>query len=148
MRSVANSRRARRERGQSVLLMPAGFLILILLAALVLEAAALHLRQRQLIDLADSIANDAVAYGFDVDEFRTTGDVVVDENRARSIVADEISISLLPDAVGTLNIVDTNPPTVEVVLQMEHTYIIGAKFFGGLSDTLSATGRAELELSG
>lgn len=142
------SRRYADERGQSVLLMPAGFLILVLLAALVLEAAALHLRQRQLIDLADSIANDAIAYGFDVDEFRATGEIVIDEDRARSIVGDEIAISLLPDATGALDVVETDPPTVEVVLQMDHTYIIGGSFFGGISDTLTATGRAELELSG
>lgn len=122
-------------------------MILLLLGALVLEAAALHLRQRQLVDLADSIANDAVAFGFDVDEFRSTGEITVDEGRARSIVADEIAISLLPGATGVLDVENGDPPAVVVSLTFEHTYILGGNLFGGVKDTLTAEGRAELVLS-
>jgi hypothetical protein len=140
--------RNRSDRGQAIFILPAAFLVFVLLATLVLEAAALHLRQRQLIDLADSIANDAVAFGFDIDEFRQSGDVVVNENAARSIVGDEIAISDIPTATGVLRVVDLDPPTVEVVLTMDYEYIIGGAFVDAFDEELTAVGRAELELSG
>ena len=131
-----------------MLLLPAGFLIVLLLGSLVLEAAALHLRQRQLDDLADSIANDAAAVGFDIDAFRQTGDVSVDADRARSVIAPAIAISSLPQAEAeSFRVLGGADPGVEVGLSVRHEYIIGGALLGGAPETLTATGRAELVLS-
>jgi len=136
------------ERGQSLLLLPAGFLILLVLGSLVLEAAALHLHQRQLDDLADSIASDASTVGFDVEAFRATGELEIDPIVAGSVLDPAIAISLLDDASGTVQVIPGDPPGVEVLLTVEHDYIIGRSLLGGASKTLTAIGTAELELGG
>ena len=135
------------DRGQSLLLLPAGFLIVLLLGSLVLESAALHLRQRQLDDLADSIANDAAAVGFDVATFRATGRVAIDPTSATAVVDPAIDISSTPGArLESFAIVDA-PAAVSVALTLDHSYILGG-LLGGGPKTLTATGRAELVLSG
>lgn len=136
------------ERGQSVLLIPAGFLILLVLGSLVLEAAALHLHQRQLDDLADSIASDASAVGFDIETFRSTGDLTIDPVAAGSVLEPAIAISLIDDATGSVQVLPGDPPAVEVELAVEHEYIIGRSLLGGVSKTLTAVGTAELVLGG
>jgi hypothetical protein len=131
-----------------LLLLPAGFLIVLLLGSLVLEAVALHLRQRQLDDLADSIANDAAAVGFDIDAFRQSGEISIDADLAKAVVQPAIDISSIPDARPVVfTVVDGADPGVIVGLSLEHDYIIGGALLGGGPDTLSATGRAALVLS-
>jgi hypothetical protein len=137
-----------RDRGQSVLLIPAGFLILLVLGSLVLEAAALHLHQRQLNDLAASAASDASAFGFDIEAFRETGEVSIDPALAASVLDPAIAISLLDDATGVVRVIPGDPPAVEVELSVEHEYIIGRSLLGGVNKTLTAVGTAELVLSG
>lgn len=72
------------EHGNTLVLMPAAVLVLLVLAALAFDAATVHLQQRRLADLAASLANDAVAgldlstvYGFtdapDLDPARAAG---------------------------------------------------------------------------
>lgn len=138
-------RSQRSDRGQSLLLLPAGFLIVLLLGSLVLEAAALHLRQRQLDDLADSIANDAAAVGFDIDAFRASGEIRIDPALARSVIGPAIAISALPTAsLESFSVVDDPSPIVEIGLTVEHERIIGGALLGGAPSSLSAVGRAEL----
>lgn len=135
----------RSDRGQSLLLLPAGFLIVLLLGSLVLEAAALHLRQRQLDDLADSIANDAAAVGFDIDAFRADGEIRIDPESARTVVDPAIAISSLPAAeLASFGVSDDPAPIVEIGLAIEHDYIIGGALLGGAPPVLTALGRAEL----
>ena len=134
-----------RDRGQSVLLLPAGFLIVLVLGSLVLEAASLHLHQRQLDDLADSLANDAAAVGFDVEAFRRTGEVRIEPEMAGRTLEIAIELSNLPDArTEALRVTNGPEPEVEVDISIDHEYIIGRTLLGGASDTLTATGRAAL----
>lgn len=59
---MASDRRRRGgEDGNTLVLMPAAVLILLVLASLAFDAAVVHLQQRRLSDLAASLANDAVA---------------------------------------------------------------------------------------
>jgi Flp pilus assembly protein TadG len=60
-------RRLRSQHGNTLLLMPAGILVLMILAAIAVDAAVLFLGQRRVADLAASVAQDAVAA---VDEAR------------------------------------------------------------------------------
>ncbi len=143
--SADHPRRSRRnDRGQTIFVVPAAFLILLVLGTVTLEAAALHLRQRQLDDLADSAASDAVAVGFDQDAFRSGGVLRVDPDAAYDALPAGIDGSNVPDAIVTgLRVIDGPEPRVEVQLSLEHEWIIGRSLLGA-STVLQATGRAEL----
>lgn len=139
-------RRLQDDRGQTLFLAPIALLIVVLLGAITLEVAAMHLRQRQLDDLADSIANDAATVGFDVDAFRDNSTVlIIDPGRANSVVSGGIAISNLPtaSAVGGVAVTAGAEPEAAVTLTYVHEFILGRAIFGA-STTLTATGEAAL----
>ncbi len=140
--------RLRDDRGQTLLLAPIAMMIVVILGAVTLEVAAMHLHQRQLNDLADSLANDAATVGFDVDAFRQTGEVRIDPTEAAKVIGPGIQISNLPTATST-GVVTVTPgisPEAAVTLSYEHEFILGQVIFGA-STTLTATGDAALETS-
>lgn len=130
------------ERGQAIFIMPIAFLIVVILGAATLEAGNLYLRQRQLEDLADSIASDAAGFGFDEAEFRQSGTITIDEAVAGSIVGSSIGISNLPSASGGVSVVP-GTPDIEVTLTYTHDFILGRQIFGATQE-LRATGNATL----
>lgn len=136
------------DRGQTLLLAPIALLIVIILGAVTIEVAAMHLHQRQLDDLADSLANDAATVGFDVDHFRTNpGEITIDLARANTVIAPGIAISNLPSATSSgVAVTAGAEQQATVELTYEHEFIIGQMIFGA-STTLTATGDAVLELS-
>jgi len=106
--------------------------------------AALHLKQRQLDDLADSIASDASTVGFDVDAFRLTGAISIDGARANSVVAPNIADSNLKTATASaVSVTPGAEPAATIDLSYEYEYVLGRALFG-LSTTLNATGEAAL----
>ena len=132
------------ERGSTLLLAPVAILIVPMLGAVTLEVAALHLRQRQLHDLATSIANDAATVGFDVDEFRTSGDITIDPASASSVVAPGIGLSNIPEARAQgLSITGGPEPLVAVELGLTHEFVLGQLIWGA-STELTASGEAAL----
>ncbi len=136
------------ERGSTLLLAPIGFLIVLMLGAVTLEVGALHLRQRQLHDLATTIANDAATVGFDVAEFRESGEITIDRDEAGGVVEPSIAISPIPEARGAgLNVVAGAPPTVEVSLELTHEFVLGQLIWGA-STELTASGQATLLRTG
>lgn len=137
-------RRSVDERGSTLLLAPIGLLVVMLLGAVTLEAGSMHLRQRQLHDLATSIANDAATVGFDVDQFRENGDISIDGGGAQSVVGPSIALSDIPEARAQgLSIINGPPPTVEVELALTHEFILGQLIWGA-STELTASGQAVL----
>jgi len=80
MVKARSSAPARGERGNVLIMVPAALLILLLLASLVVDAAALYLGQRRIADLTASVANDVVA-SIDLDVYYRSG--MVDFDRAR-----------------------------------------------------------------
>jgi len=76
------------ERGTALLLAPAGMLILLVLAALSFDLALAFQAKRQLVELAEAAANDAVTAGLDDGRFRAGGTYCLDPARvARSVAA-------------------------------------------------------------
>ena len=141
-------RRLRNDRGQAIFLAPVGFIIVLLLGGVVLEAGNLHLRQRQLDDLADSVASNAAGAGFDVGQFRTDGQILVDPVAADAIIAPTIGASNLQAANGVLvSPPGGDPGQVTVELTYTHDFIFGRQVFGA-SRTLTAFGNATLVRSG
>jgi uncharacterized membrane protein len=74
-------RRAGRDDGQAVMLLPAAILILVVLGALAVDLSLVYLANRQLHDAAAAAANDAAAQCFDEVAYRTTGRFTVDAAR-------------------------------------------------------------------
>jgi hypothetical protein len=76
------------------MLVPAGLLVLILLAALAVDSAAAYLGQQQLHDALEAAANDAVTVALSNQAFYTRGAIVIDPViAARSICLDIASES-------------------------------------------------------
>lgn len=79
--------RADAERGSALLLMPAGVLILLILAALSFDLGVGFQRKRALLELADAAANDAVTAGLDQGRLRVDGRYCLDATQVRRSVA-------------------------------------------------------------
>ena len=132
------------ERGSTILLAPIALLIVFMLGAITLEVASMHLRQRQLHDLATSIANDAATVGFDVEEFRSSGAITIDTGAAQSVIAPGIAISQIPEAIPSgFNVVPGAEPVVEIGLSLTHDFVLGQLIWGA-STELTANGEAAL----
>lgn len=87
MRSDAPLRqRLRAEDGNTLLLMPAGVLILIVLAAIAVDAAIVFQAQREAGDVAAGLANDAASL-LDEDRFYTAGEIAIDPTRVAALIA-------------------------------------------------------------
>jgi hypothetical protein len=74
------------ERGSVLMLVPAGFLVLIILAALAVDSAAAYLGQQQLHDSLAAAANDAVTAGLSNQSFYANGTVVLDPSAVDRVV--------------------------------------------------------------
>jgi hypothetical protein len=68
------------------MLVPAGFLILVTLAALAVDSAATYLAQQQLHDSLVAAANDAVTAGLSNQSFYSSGAVSIDTQAAGRVV--------------------------------------------------------------
>ncbi len=147
MLSLTATTRAQRkmhDRGQTLLLAPIALLIIMILGAVTLEVGAMHLRQRQLNDLADSLANDAATVGFDIDHFRNTGELAIDPGAANGVLGGGIAISNLPTAAAApVSVTPGAEPAVTVALSFTHEFVLGRALFGA-STELTATGEAAL----
>jgi hypothetical protein len=71
-----------REEGSVLALVPAGFLVLILLAALAVDSAVAYLGQEQLHDALTAAANDAVTAALDNGSFYGSGVIGLDQTAA------------------------------------------------------------------
>ncbi len=77
---------ARSQRGSVLMLVPAGFLVLVTLAALAVDSAATYLAQQQLHDSLVAAANDAVTAGLSNQSFYSRGAVSIDPRAAGQVV--------------------------------------------------------------
>ncbi len=132
------------------MLMPAGLLIVFLLASVSVDAARSFQAKRQLVDLADSAANDAVAASIVTDrEFTVDGVIRLDADAARAVVVDAVAIRGSSD-LGDVQVVSVrvehepgSVPVVEVVLETRIRSLFAPAVPGGADTvTLTATGRA------
>lgn len=89
----------RPERGSVLALVPAGFLVLMLLAAIAVDSAVAYQGQHQLHDALAAAANDAVAAGMDDRAFYGQGAVTLDP----SSVATAVCRSVEAQGLGSLH---------------------------------------------
>jgi Flp pilus assembly protein TadG len=93
---MLSAHRRRADRGSVLVLVPAGFLVLIILAALAVDTAVYYLGQQQLHDALAAAANDSVAAGLNNGTFYGNGQVAldpaaVDDVACKSIAAQNLS---------------------------------------------------------
>lgn len=78
------------EKGSALALVPAGFLVLIILAAIAVDSAVAFLGQRQLGDAVAAAANDAAAAAISNSSFYRGGQINIDPAVAALVVCQSI----------------------------------------------------------
>jgi hypothetical protein len=134
-----------RDRGSALMLMPAGLLIVLVLASIAVDMSLVHLRKRQAFELAAAAANDAATAAVDQGRLRTTHDYVLDPERARAVVADVVAASELAPELARPPVVTVTAAGVRVELALEADYIFADVVPGapdGTEVTASATATA------
>jgi hypothetical protein len=132
--------RRRSDRGSVLMLVPAGLLIVLVMASIAVDMSLVQLRQRQAHDLAAGAANDAVTAAADVREIRTGG-YSVDPAAATAVVDRIVAASeLAPEVVGR-PVVRVTGNVVEVELSLYADYVF-AGAVPGASDGVAVTARA------
>lgn len=118
--------RAMAQRGSTLMLMPAAALVVIILASLAIDSAAVYMSKRELANAADAAANDAAAYGIDADHLRATGEIRLDGARVARIVSASLAAqNLRLAAEPVVEIVDARRVRVDLYRQVDHVIVRG-----------------------
>lgn len=131
----------RSQRGSVLMLVPAGVLIVFVLAAISFDLSLLFLRQRQASSVAVDVANDLTSAAFDEPTFRATGAFELDPHRADRIGRELVAMSDLADSVVDVQVTVLAPDAVEVRLVVQVDYLF-AKAIPGAADGTTVTARA------
>lgn len=134
-----------RDRGSSLMLMPAAVLVFVVLGAFCVDFAAIHLGQRELVTAAQGAANDAAAAGFDEAAFYGGGAVTLNPAAARRAAEASLADNA-PEAEITRFSVDGAEATVEIAVTIDVETVFSKALPGG-PDTVAVTGRATSDLT-
>lgn len=146
-RVPAPRRSGRGDRGSTLLLVPAGFLVVLILASIAVDMSLVHLRQRQAVDVASGAANDAVTAAADQPGLRGGSGLGLSQSEAEAVVVDIVSASdLAPDVVGT-PVVRVTADSVQVELTVRADYIFAGAVPGAPGGT-TVTARASARANG
>ena len=140
-----SARRSADERGSVLMLVPAGVLIVFVLASIAVDMSLVHLRKRQAFDLASAAANDAATAGADQAALRS-GSYVIEPDSARAVVDDVVGASELASHLAAPPSVTVTAEGVSVELALEADYIFAGVVPGAPDGTVvaaSATAVAE-----
>lgn len=107
--------RVRRPEGGSALaLVPAGFLVIILLGGIALDSAVTYLGQQQLHDALTAAANDAAGAAIDNASFYREGRLVLDPVSAATIVCQSVEAQRFSQLHDVQVFVSTQGPDINV----------------------------------
>lgn len=116
----------RTERGTVLLLFPVALLVVLILAAVAVDAGQVYVRAREVQAVASSLADDSLA-ALDLSTLRSTGEVRLDPARVDAIAREGLARSGLPEA----RVVSTDIGTdalgrleVSVTVAMRVDYVI------------------------
>jgi hypothetical protein len=107
------------------MLMPAAFLILLVLGAIAIDLTAIRVGQRSLLSSATDAANDAVTVGLDEDAYRAGSGYRLDPGRVReSVYAVLYAKGILHrlTSAPTITIHPDNSVTVELRGKVDHIF--------------------------
>lgn len=121
------------------MLMPAAVLVVLLLGAVAVDSAVVHLRQRQAYNVAFDAANDAAGAGIDLREVRSTGTFVYDPARVEAIATTSVEAASVDDLV----LVEARPEGDTVVVTVEVTvrHLFVQAFGDPAADTVRVSAR-------
>jgi hypothetical protein len=74
-----------RERGSVLALMPAAALVFVVLGSLAVDSAVAYLGEREVSNVASSVANDAATEGLDLERYYATGELVLLPARVQAV---------------------------------------------------------------
>ena len=140
-----SKRRRADERGSVLMLVPAGVLIVLVLASIAVDMSLVHLRKRQAFDLASAAANDAATAGADQAALRL-GSYVIEPGSARAVVDDVVGASELAPLLAAPPSVTVTAEGVSVEITLEADYVFAGVLPGAPDGTIvaaSATAAAE-----
>ena len=144
------------ERGSALLLVPAGVLIVALLASIAVDSTAAFLAQREASATAASLANDLVSLALDESSLRRHGAYRIDASRLRQLSAwgqrtaqERLSAVFEPGTVSVA-VSAAGPAAVRVSVQGAARRVIGliGNVNGRTSRTVAAEAVGRVRLSG
>lgn len=129
-----------KEHGSAMMLLPAAVLVILVLGALAVDVAVVHLGERQAFGAATAAANDAATYGIDPAAMRSGAAPTIDPVRARHAALASLAgeQALDPDAAPVVH-VDGSSVTVTVTLRVAYVFSQGLP---GAPDGTTVTARA------
>lgn len=139
----ATQRARRSDQASALMLMPAGLLVLLLLASVAVDMSLVHLRHRQALDVAGSAANDAVTAAADPSQLRR-GVYRIEPAEAQRVARRTIAASdLAPHVVGQPRVL-VDGTSVQVSLRVEAKHLFTSALPGApdttvVTATVSAT---------
>ena len=113
----------RRDIGSVLMLVPAAFLVLLVLAAITFDYSHLYLAERELLAVAEAAAQDAVTYGIDQAALRAGGGTHLDQSRVDDAVAQALAahghdlriVTVRGDVVDDREVVVTLTATIDYI---------------------------------
>ena len=126
-------RGAEHDHGSVLLLFPAAVMVVLVLAAIVIDIGLVRVRTQELKSVASSAANDALG-AIDVDVLRSTGLITFDRGEAESLVRAAVSSGPLPEATVESIVFTQNARGVweiAVTLSMDVDLVIAPSLPGG-----------------
>jgi len=129
-------RRGAGQRGSALLLMPAGLLIVVLLAAVAFDVSRLYLARRELVDVAASAASDIAAEAIDPAAYLASGELRWSQARADAALREALARrGLEGDVRGSVSLGAGSSPQVEVVLEADVRWLFARGLPGGGATT-------------
>lgn len=126
------------------MLMPAAVLIVLLLGAISVDSAIVHLRQRQALDVAFDAANDAAGAGLDLTLARERGELAYDPHRVEEVARETVEAAGVDGLRLVSAVVDGDAVVVTVSVSVEHLFV---QVFGNPArDTVTVDARATGEV--
>ena len=119
------NRRAHSDRGSVLMLMPAVFLIMLVLAAIAVDLTAVRVRQRTFLAAVTEAANDAVTVGLDEDAFRAGAGYRLDATRVRNVVFATLAARGVADhltAAPEIIIDPSGTVTIRAIGRVDHLF--------------------------
>ena len=124
--------------GSVLALVPAGFLVLLLLGALAVDSAVAYLGQQQLRDALTAAANDAAGAAIDNALFYSQGRVVVDSSEAQRVVCRSVEAQHFSQLHGVRVWVTTQGADISVQGRATVDAVFGRALPGFGTRTVSA----------
>jgi hypothetical protein len=135
----------RGDRGSTLLLFPAGVLVVMLLSAIAVDMSQLHTAQVDLETAVQSAADDAASM-IDIDALRSTGQVSIDLEAARRTVADDLATASLTGSPGVVSVELGPRPDTLVVVATRHVRRLFGSAIPGVARTVTVQTHVTAEI--